>query len=70
MGKKVLPSDEEILQKTGIPINEWFSLIEQAGLSKDKHGKIVDWLLDEKKLQLFYAHAIAHKFDETRASSD
>ena len=70
MRKKVLPSDEEIHEKTGIPITEWFRLIEQAGFLNEKHGKIVEWLLDEKKLQLFYAHAIAHKLDEARARHD
>ncbi len=68
MRKKILPSDDEILERTGKSIAEWFSLIEEAGFLDKKHGEIVEWLLDEQKLPLFYANAIGHKLEEKRQS--
>ncbi len=61
-GKKVLPSDEEIAEKTGKSVSDWFTLIESAGYSEKKHGEIVDWLMDEHNLQLFFANSIGHRW--------
>lgn len=66
-GKKVLPTDEEIAEKTGKTLADWFALISSSVYGEKSHGEIVEWLLDEHKLSLFYAHAIGHKWQSIRS---
>jgi len=58
---KVLADDDEVAAQTGRTLGEWTQLIDDAGFTREQHDAIVRFLIDEHRLQLYWAHCIAHK---------
>jgi hypothetical protein len=64
--KRHLADPPEILAATGRSIDEWASLLEEKGVDRGRAGEMANYLIDECKLQLFWAHTIAQRLaDET-----
>ncbi len=64
--KRHLADPPEILAATGRSIDEWASLLKEKGVARERAGDMADCLMDEFKLQLFWAHTIAQRLaDET-----
>jgi hypothetical protein len=64
--KRHLAEPPDILAATGRSIDDWASLLKEKNVPRGCAGEMADYLIDECKLQLFWAHTIAQRLaDET-----
>lgn len=61
-GEKVTANDEELARATGKSADEWIKILKDLGFDRRDRTAIVKYLMDEYKLQMYWAHCISHKY--------
>jgi len=57
-------SDASMLKRTGRSWDEWFTLLEEWGAARRKHGEIARWLVDEHGVDGWWSQGIAVRYEQ------
>jgi len=57
-------SDESMLKRTGRSWDDWFTLLEEWGAARRKHGEIARWLVDEHGVDGWWSQGITVRYEQ------
>ncbi|MCD6282802.1 hypothetical protein J7J84_04250 [bacterium] len=61
-GEKVTANDEELANATGKSTDEWIQILQDLDFDCRNRTAVVQHLMDEYELQMYWAHCISHKY--------